>query len=201
MVNSTASCLKELKEDPKSSTWFKDCTGVFKELMGKDWEIQEVIKNTSTGQSIVLIQGDISFRELKFSNISYKHSLSLIFIFFLVQKVACKSMARITFQALINIYSSEQQVAFEGKTWASTLDIDRQDTELESKVFWSVLFSQFRLSYVPQSSNSTTNDLQEFTSNLLTDSALNSAFPSLATLYIASLQLAHIASYKNDSWV
>ena len=36
MVDSTISCLKELKEDPKTSTWFKDRTGVLKELIGKD---------------------------------------------------------------------------------------------------------------------------------------------------------------------
>ena len=53
-------------------------------------------------------------------------------------------------QALIRFYSSEQQVAFEGKTAVSMLDIDRQGTELESKVIRGVLFSQFRLSYVPQ---------------------------------------------------
>ena len=36
IVDSTISCLKELKEDLKTSTWFKDRTGVFKELMGDD---------------------------------------------------------------------------------------------------------------------------------------------------------------------
>ena len=76
-------------------------------------------------------------------------------------------MARITFQALISFYGSEQQVAFEGKTLVSTLDIDRQGTELESKIFCSVLFSLFRLSYVPQASDSSTNDLQEVTSHCL----------------------------------
>ena len=46
-----------------------------------------------------------------------------------------------------------------------------------------MLFSHFRLSYVPQALDSTTNDLQEVTSYLLTKSTLNSAFPNLATLY------------------
>ena len=36
MVDSTISCVKELKKDPNTSTWFKDRTGVFGELMGKD---------------------------------------------------------------------------------------------------------------------------------------------------------------------
>ena len=76
---------------------------------------------------------------------------------------------------------------FEGKTWISTPDIDRQDTELEWKIFRHVLFSQFRLSSVPESSDSSTSDLQEVTSHLLTESTLNAAFPNLATL--ASLQL------------
>ena len=31
MVECSISCLKE--EDPKTCTWFKDCTGVFKEVM------------------------------------------------------------------------------------------------------------------------------------------------------------------------
>ena len=46
-----------------------------------------------------------------------------------------------------------------------------------------MLLSQFGLCYVPQASDSTTNDLQEVTSRLLADSALNSAFSNLATLY------------------
>ena len=49
----TIFCLKELKEDPKTSTCFKNHTGVLKD-MGKDWEIQKVIKNVSTGQFITL---------------------------------------------------------------------------------------------------------------------------------------------------
>ena len=36
MVDSTISCLKELKEGPTTSTWLKDHTGVFKELLGED---------------------------------------------------------------------------------------------------------------------------------------------------------------------
>ena len=36
MVVSTISCPKELKEDYKTSTWFKNRTGMFKELMEKD---------------------------------------------------------------------------------------------------------------------------------------------------------------------
>ena len=57
MVDSTTSWLQVLKEDPKTRTWFKDCAGVFKELMGEDWENQEVIKNTSTRQFIILHPG------------------------------------------------------------------------------------------------------------------------------------------------
>ena len=41
MVDSTNSCIKELKEDLKTSTWFKRHRSVFKE-------------NTSTGQFIAL---------------------------------------------------------------------------------------------------------------------------------------------------
>ena len=36
MVESAISCLKGLKEDRKTSIWFKDRTGVFKEQMGED---------------------------------------------------------------------------------------------------------------------------------------------------------------------
>ena len=36
MVDSTISCLKELKKDRNTSKWFKDLAGVFKELMGVD---------------------------------------------------------------------------------------------------------------------------------------------------------------------
>ena len=58
--------------------------------------------------------------------ISQQHSLCLILVFFLAQEIACKSVARIAFQALISFYGSEQQVAFEGETWFSAIDIDRQ---------------------------------------------------------------------------
>ena len=57
MVDSTTSCPKELMKDPKTSTGFKDCTGVFKGLMGEDREIHEVIRSTSTGQFLVLHPG------------------------------------------------------------------------------------------------------------------------------------------------
>ena len=76
---------------------------------------------------------------------------------------------------------------FEGKTWIPTPDDDRQGTKLELKYSEVRCFFLFRLSNVPLASDSTTNDLQEVTSHLLTDSALNAAFPNLATL--ASLQL------------
>ena len=46
MVDSTIPCLKELKENPKTKTGFKDSTGMFKELMVEDWDIQKVIKTT-----------------------------------------------------------------------------------------------------------------------------------------------------------
>ena len=48
LVDSTIFCLKELKEDSKTSTWFKDHTGLFKKLTGEDSDSQKVIKNAST---------------------------------------------------------------------------------------------------------------------------------------------------------
>ena len=54
MEDSAFPCLKVYKEDQKMSTWFKDHIGVFKELMGKDREIQNVIKNTSTERFIAV---------------------------------------------------------------------------------------------------------------------------------------------------
>ena len=41
MIDSTISHPKELKEDPKTSTWFKDHTGLFKELMVEDSKISK----------------------------------------------------------------------------------------------------------------------------------------------------------------
>ena len=57
MMVSCSSCLKELREDSVTSTGFKDLTGVFKELMGEDWDTQKVIKNASTEQFIALTSG------------------------------------------------------------------------------------------------------------------------------------------------
>ena len=90
-------------------------------------------------------------------------------------------------QALITFYGSEQRVVFEDKTCISTPNIDRQGTELEWKIFWCVLFSQFRSPSLPESSDSSTSNLHKVTSHLLTDSTLNAASPNLAIL--ASLQL------------
>ena len=36
MVDSTISCKKELKEEPKTTSWFEDHIGVFKELLGEE---------------------------------------------------------------------------------------------------------------------------------------------------------------------
>ena len=41
MIDSTVSRLRELKEEPRSSTWFKDHTSVFKDLVGEDSGISE----------------------------------------------------------------------------------------------------------------------------------------------------------------
>ena len=53
-----------------------------------------------------------------------------------------------------------------------------------------VLFIQFLTFSVPESLESTTDDLQEVTSCLLTDSTLNVAFPNLATLVSLHLVLS-----------
>ena len=165
MVDSTVSCLKELKEDCKTSTRFKDRTCVFNELMGEDWEIQKVIKNALTGKFIALasMQGDESFKSfsnLNVSNISSAFSLFDSYLFPSLED-RLQEYGKDNLQTLISFYGSEQQVAFEGKTWVSTLDIDRQGTELESKEIWSMQFSEFGLCYVPKASDSTIDDLQE----------------------------------------
>ena len=84
---------------------FKDCTGVIKELRGEDCEIHKVIKNTSTGQFIALASRMMRVfkvsANLRFA-ISPQHSLCLILIFFLAQKISGKSTTRITLQALIS---------------------------------------------------------------------------------------------------
>ena len=71
MVDSIISRPKELNEDSKTSTWFKDHTGLFKELMGEDSKIskgdQECFKRTVYHPYIHVVIDHISSR-LKASN-------------------------------------------------------------------------------------------------------------------------------------
>ena len=91
---------------------------------------------------------------------------------------------------------SEQRVTYEDKTWISTPYIDREETKLEWKIFRRVLLSQFSSSSVPESSDSTSNDLQEVTSRLLTDSTLNAAVSNLNCY--SRISATCLASYKSD---
>ena len=87
---------------------------------------------------------------------------------------------------------------FEGKAWAPTPDLDKQDTELEWKIFWHMLFSQFRSFSVPESSDSTSNNLQEVTSRLLTDRLLAHLKCSFSKPRYSSIIATHIASYNGN---
>ena len=161
MVGSTIPCLKELREDPKTSTGFKDRTR-------EDWEIQKVIKNTSIGQFTALasrvlkVSANISSAFSLFDSRLFRSSKDCLQEY---SKDNFSSLGKLLLQWNRQWNTCKQQMAFEGKTW-----IDRQGTQLESKVFWSRLYLQFRLSYVPRASDSTTNDPQEVTSHFLTDS-------------------------------
>ena len=53
-VDSTITRLKELKEDPRTSTWFKDIKVFSMTLWDKTLGFQKVIKNSSTGQCTIL---------------------------------------------------------------------------------------------------------------------------------------------------
>ena len=95
----------------------------------------KVIKNTFNRKVYCsCIQSDESFSKLKVSNISSAFSLFDSRIFPSLEDCV-QEYGKDNLQILLSFYGSEQQVVFAGKTWVSTLDIDRQGTELESKVF------------------------------------------------------------------
>ena len=178
MVENTISRLKELKEDPKTSTWFKDHTDVFKELMG-DEEISEDEGRFNTTVYRPYIQGIIDHISSRLDSKGVFSAFSLFDPRHLpTSEDSLAEYGEDKLDDLITFYGNEQKVVFEGKAWVSTPDIDKKETESEWKMFRRVLFSQYK---------SSTDDLQVVTSRLLTDSTLNAAFPNLATL--ASLQL------------
>jgi len=193
MVESTLSRLRELKETPSSSTWFKDHKSVFIEVA--ESEVSDATQEAFT-KSVYrpYIQGVIDHisSRLKtsdtfsaFSLFDPRHSPS--------SEDQLSTYGTETLQILTKFYGSEQRVTFGGETGISTPDIDTEATESEWKIFRRVMFSQFRNtdSADPDGEchEDTTTGLQRVTSELLTNGTLNAAFPNLACLAAVQLVL------------
>ena len=180
MVDSTICCLKELKEDPKTSKLFKDRTGVFKEIMGEEWESKGNPELFDRTVYCSCIQGDESFKS--FNNISSVFSMFDSRLFHrskdCLQEYGKDNLSSI--DQLLCLWEANgiwgEDMGFHTWYW-QTGHLIRVQSILNCAVFTvQVVLSSRILRQYHQC-------LQVVTSHLLTKSALNSDFPNLATWY------------------
>ena len=176
MVEGTIARLKELKEMPNTSTWFKDHASVFSDpkQLGKhnilitEDEKEEFMQKVYHPyiQSVI----DHISNRLKSSDV---YSCFSVFDPRLLpdkeENLSCYGESKL--QALIDFYGSAQCVSFEGETNRSVPDIDGDDANAEWKFFRKVLFKEYN-----------NISMEKVFSNLLTNDTIRAAFPNLVTL-------------------
>lgn len=176
MVESTLERLRELKDNPVSSTWFKDHSLVFSspDHLGNlnvtvtESDRDSFIKSTYRPylQSVI---DHISSRMLSSDKVS---AFSLFDPLHLPKEEEdLSTYGSEKLKTLINFYGRPQKITFESKTAVSTPDIDQDLMEAEWKVFRRLLFNKFK-----------TNTAKDVIHALMSNSTLSSAFPNLTTL-------------------
>ncbi len=176
MVEGTLSRLKELKETPSSSTWFKNHSLVFSdpELLGK--------RNITVTESDKFGFIDTIYKPYIQSVVDYNSSRMLssgvvsAFSIFDPQQLPDKEESLSNYGAeklkkLISFYGEPQKVTIQSSCALSTPDIKDDLTEAEWKIFRRLLFTQFQ-----------TKTVRDVISSLLSNNILTSAIPNLATL-------------------
>lgn len=176
MTDSTIKRLKELKENPKSSTWFKDHLTVFtdKAQLGS----KEVVVTSEEEDNFLrqiyrpYIQSVIDHINGRMESSDLISSMSVFDPRHLPKtEEELSSYGEQKMKTLIDFYSSPQKVQFEGKESVSIPDIDGDETESEWKLFRRVMFMQYKSA-----------SLQHVLSRLLENNEMAAAFPNLARL-------------------
>ena len=190
MLDSTVDRLKELKESPASSTWFKDHEAVFldpQQLGDRNLVVTEAAKQDFLKKVYrPYIQSVIDHISSRLKSSDVFSAFSLFDPRHLPSTEASLSeYGTEKLRTMTNFYGSKQQVTFEGETGMSDPDVDPELTEAEWKIFRRILYSQYK-----DSSNlDSTTGLQKVTSSLLNDGTLNAGFPNLANLASIALVL------------
>lgn len=183
MVESTTARLRELKDKPTTSTWFKDHATVFSdpEQLGDQNVLvteaeKEVFMVKTYRPYIQSVIDDISKR-LKSSDV---YSCFSLFDPHLLpeneEDLSSYGMSKL--QTLIEFYGKKQSVTFEGETNVSTPDIDGDEANAEWKFFRRVLYKEFKKL-----------SMDEVFGNLLTNETIKAAFPNLVRLASLAITL------------
>ena len=186
MVDGTITRLKELKEKPVSSTWFKDHSMVLSEpsQLGK----RKIIVTESDKEAFIA-RIYCPYIQSVLDNVASRLQSSDILSAFSVfdirhvpnEEAELPNYGTDKIQVLANFYGNPQQVTFKGKTGVSICDVDKEQVEAEWKLLRRVLFSQFKESH--------RDGEHSVISSLLTNSTILAAFPNIACLASIALVL------------
>ena len=178
MVESTTKRLKELKESPKSSTWFKDHCLVFSDptqLGTKEIEVTDVMK-ADFEQNVYrpYLQSVIDHINGRMESTDVISSMSVFDPRQLPsteKELTDSDYGMEKIKILLSLYGGAQKITFDGKEGFSTPDVDPEETESEWKLFRRVIFVRHRGS-----------TLQQVLSVLLGTTDIVAAFPNLSKL-------------------
>ena len=165
LVDGTLSRLKELKENPNSSTWFKYHKTVFTDskLLGE----RNIVISEEQEQQFTMqiyrpyIQSVIDRTSSRLKSSDLVSAFSIFDPRHLPGKEEELSTYGVeTLQKLTDFYGKEQRVTYEDKTGVSHPDVNAEQAEAEWKIFRRVMFVQFR------SGADSDDSLENVTSNL-----------------------------------
>ncbi len=176
MVQTTTGRLRELKDNPSSSTWFKDHSLVFSDpaqLGELDIEITEFDKETFI-QTVYkpYIQSVIDHITSRMRSSDVFSAYSIFNPRHLPEEEKnLSTYGSEELELLTNYYGKPQTVSFQCTTGTSVPDVNPEQTEAEWKIFRRMMFTKFK--------NSTA---KEVINALVSNTTLGSAFPNLVTL-------------------
>lgn len=173
MVEGTISRLRELKNYPESSTWFKDHVAVFAETCQPTLTVSEADKESFLSRIYrPYIQSVIDHISNRLKSSDVFSAFSVFDPVHLPQsEESLSSYGMEKLRTLTNFYGSVQRVSFDGKMGLSTPDIVSEEAEAEWKIFRRILFRQYH-----------SEGLQKVVANLLENSTLKAGFPNLSCL-------------------
>ena len=176
MVESTLDCLKELKEDTNTTTWFKDHSAVFTDNMqlgDRNIDITDTMK-TQFVQNVYRLYIESVINHIK-SRIEKTDFISSMAVFdpkhLHDDESKLSDYGTEKIKILSAWYGSVQDVQFDGQKGSSEPDIDPEDTESEWKLFRRLMHLHHKKS-----------SLQQVLSALLSSTTIATSFPNLAKL-------------------